>query len=276
MLVGFRPEHVDGVTHVATGWDNAIFRAGDVAVRLPRREEAVQLLLHERRWLPELASRLPVAVPAPLASGDAAPGFPHPWAIVPWFDGTALWHMPPADRRPLAEPLARFLAALHIPAPGEAPVNPVRGVPLAERALAVPPPFDRPESVPLRPPWEDGLVAPVWDGPPVWVHGDLHPGNIVARDDGGTVELAAVIDWGDLGAGDPACDLVVAWFAFDAEGRTAFRAELERRGAVDDAMWRRGRARAAAITDSMLHTTAGDGDVARMSRRAVSELASGA
>ncbi len=273
VLVGFRPEHVDGVTHVATGWDNAIFRAGDLAMRLPRREEAVQLLLHERRWLPALAPRLPSAVPAPLATGDAAPGFPHPWSIVPWFEGAALWHVPPADRCPLAEPLARFLAALHTPAPADAPINPVRGVPLSERALAVPPLFDLPESAPLRPLWGDGLAAPAWDGPPVWLHGDLHPGNIVARTDGNTTELAAVVDWGDLGAGDAACDLVVAWFAFDAEGRAAFRTELERLDAVDEAAWRRGRAWAAAITDSMLHSTAGDGDVARMSRRAASELA---
>jgi aminoglycoside phosphotransferase (APT) family kinase protein len=268
-------ESVDAVRHVATGWDNAVFRVGErTALRLPRRAAAVPLLRNEQRWLPHLQAELPLPIPTPIQFGESADGFAHPWSLVPWFDGAPLWHISPDARDRVATALAAFLAALHRPAPGDAPVNPVRGVSLAERARAVPPRFDTPEASALEWAWNDGLAAPAWREEPVWLHGDLHPGNLVAGVSAdGTAQLSAVVDWGDIGSGDPACDLVVAWFGLEATGRAVLHSELARLGAVDDAMWRRGRGWAAAITDAMLHATSGDGDVARMARFAVRQLA---
>ena len=81
--------------------------------------------------------------------------------------------------------------------------------------------------------WEESLNAPPGDGPEVWVHGDLLPGNLLVVDG----RLSAVIDWGGLNVGDPACDLQPAWNVFAGENRRRFRVEL----AVDDASWLRGR-----------------------------------
>jgi aminoglycoside phosphotransferase (APT) family kinase protein len=75
----------------AEGWDNAIFRLGDdLAVRLPRRAAAVQLIEHEQRWLPHLSSRLPVPVPEPLRTGVPGPTFGWTWSIVRWLPGETL------------------------------------------------------------------------------------------------------------------------------------------------------------------------------------------
>ena len=79
----------------------------------------------------------------------------------------------------------------------------------------------------------DALAAP-WDRPPVWIHGDLSVGNLLVREG----RLSGVIDWSCLGAGDPACELQVAWSLFDHDGRQAFKTAM----AVDDATWTRGRA----------------------------------
>jgi aminoglycoside phosphotransferase (APT) family kinase protein len=82
--------------------------------------------------------------------------------------------------------------------------------------------------------WEADSAVPAWAGPPMFIHGDLNPGNLLTREG----RLSGVIDWSYLGAGDPACDLQIAWTLFDRRGREAFRAAM----AVDDATWRRGRA----------------------------------
>jgi len=81
--------------------------------------------------------------------------------------------------------------------------------------------------------WETALAAPAWEGPPVWIHGDPQGGNLLVLDG----RLNGVIDFGGLGVGDPACDLIVAWNLFGPEGRAAFRTAI----GVDQATWRRGR-----------------------------------
>ncbi|WP_203718864.1 aminoglycoside phosphotransferase family protein [Asanoa siamensis] len=228
---------------VANGWDNVIFKVGDdLCVRLPRREVAVRLIVNEQRWLPTLAPVLPARIPAPVRVGLPGQGYPWPWSVCAWIDGEIAARVPVADRRPVAAALAEFMTRLHVPAPPDAPVNPVRGVPLAVRDEQI---QDRLTSGKLaredelRRLWDELRETPVYAGPPVWLHGDPHPANLVLR--GSTLE--AVIDFGDITAGDPATDLAAAWLVFDAEGRAAFRAGTE----ADDATWARARGWALAI-----------------------------
>lgn len=222
------------------GWDNDIFRVGPHhAVRIPRRNAAVPLIQHEQRWLAGLSSMLPVAVPVPLAHGAPDEHFPWPWSVVPWVPGTRLCDVSRDDRDAYVQPLAATLRALHVVAPADAPRNPVRGVPLAEReAVAMERMRDHPRLVEI---FASAREAALWPRPAVWVHGDLHPANVLVS--GG--DLAAVIDFGDLCAGDPACDVAVAWFAFSSRGRSEFHDALT--GMYDEAVWERARGWAASI-----------------------------
>ncbi|MCP5025853.1 MAG: aminoglycoside phosphotransferase family protein [Actinomycetia bacterium] len=243
---------------LANGWDNAMFRLGEeLVVRLPRRSVAAELVAHESRWLPELAPVLPFPVPAPLWVGRPAGAYPWAWTIVPWFEGTVVGTSAPTDPARLATDLGRFLAALHQPAPPAAPVNPFRGTPLADRSgpvegriatLAAHIDVAR-----VREVWIDALQAPVWAGPPLWIHGDLHPLNFLEQDGG----LAAVIDFGDIAGGDPATDLLVAWALFDEEHRSILRAAADTAvRPIDDAMWTRGRGWAIAHSLAILANSA--------------------
>lgn len=239
---------------VANGWDNAVYRLGATrAVRLPRRAAAAGLVLHEQRWLPDYARRSPVPVPAPLYAGGPAAGYPWHWSVIPWFDGVSATQVSPAGRSSIAAELAAFLAAIHVPAPSGAPVNPVRGVPLAERSATV---LERladraryPQAARLRELWQAAMAVPLHSGPPVWLHGDLHPANVLFRAAGeGPAGLAAVIDFGDLGAGDPAVDLAVAWLMFDDDGRQRFMAACGAPGAD----WERAKGWALVLATAMI------------------------
>lgn len=210
---------------VGHGWDNALWRIGaHAALRLPRRALAAALVLHEQRWLPVLAPRLPVPIPAPVWCGAPGAAFPWHWSIVPWYDGTA------ADGIQLGataqEQLAATLRALHQPAPGDAPANPLRGVALALRSDA----FDARVALACqvsgsavdacRAVWHEAITVPI-DVAPCWIHGDLHPGNVLI----GAGQIAALLDWGDLCAGDPATDLAAWWMLVaDAAARQAMLA----------------------------------------------------
>lgn len=237
---------------VANGWDNAVFRLGDrLAVRVPRRLVAADLVRHEQEALPAIARRTTVAVPAPIHAGAPGPDLPFPWSIVPWFAGRTVAEEPVADQRRLADDLAAFLRSLHVPDPA-APVNPVRGVQLRDRAADLEARFADPHlALPagLRPVWAAALAAPGWAGPPIRLHGDLHPGNLVAREG----RLAAVIDFGDTTCGDPATDAATAWLTFDAGGRERFRAALR----PDRATWDRARGWAAVMGSALLATEPG-------------------
>ncbi|MCC3764085.1 aminoglycoside phosphotransferase family protein [Glycomyces sp. TRM65418] len=221
------------------GWDNQMWRLGDdLAVRLPRTDRAPELLTKEHRWMPELASRLPLPVPVPVRLGEPSDRFPATWIVTGWVDGTPA-DLAPIDRGPhAAEALAGFLAALHRPAPADAPSNPDRGGPLTsftdEVERSVQGVDDPRKAVGMRAVWDDALAAPEWDRPPVWLHGDLHPANVVVAD--GT--LAGVVDFGELCAGDPATDLSAAWLLLP-EGADApfFKAYNE----ADEATVRRAR-----------------------------------
>lgn len=199
------------------GWDNQQWRLGDeLAVRLPRTERAPGLLRQEQRWLPVLAPRLPLPTPVPIRVGEPSPLFEHPWTIARWVGGD------PADREPITHPgsagvLAGFLRALHTEAPEEAPRNPARGIPLAEMQKQVSGKWfdviaDHEYADAAREVWQEAAETSAWQGPGVWLHGDLHPANVVVRDGA----LAGVIDFGDMCAGDPATDLSAVWILLPA------------------------------------------------------------
>ncbi len=231
LLVDQHPDlaHLE-VTPLAAGWDNTVFRIGsDLVARLPRRVASVPLIAHEQRWLPELAPRLPLPIPAPIRTGVPGCGYPWPWSLCPWFPGEPASTHPPDDGDRAARDLGGFLAALHRPAPDDAPENPFRGVPLAARDRrfhdAIEHLVGRPDRLDPRTAtwalsrWEELRGTPPWSGPPVWLHGDLHPHNLLVH----RGRLGAVIDFGDLTAGDPATDLAVAWMLFGAADRDVLR-----------------------------------------------------
>ena len=198
----------------------------------------------EQRWLPRLAPLLPLAIPVPLAKGAPGEGYPWHWSIYRWIEGENATLARLADPRQAARDLARFVAALQRIDPTGGPPpgahNSFRGAPLAERdaptraALAslreLNSPLDLDAATEA---WEAALEASPWRGPPVWLHGDLLPGNLLLREG----RLCAVIDFGCLGVGEPAMDLTPAWTLFTGPAREAYRDAL----GVDDATWARGR-----------------------------------
>lgn len=218
LLAEQRPDLKDRQVRVlANGWDNVICLVGDdLLTRLPRRALAAALVLHEQRWLPVLAPRLPLAVPAPVHAGYPAGRYRWPWSITPFFPGQVAATTPLADPAAAAASLGAFLRALHVPAPADAPENPFRGMPLVQRRDTdignLTRAGHRVDAARVRELWAAAHAVPPWSGPAVWLHGDLHPANIVVNDD----RLSAVIDFGDLTSGDPATDLSVAWMLFPA------------------------------------------------------------
>lgn len=254
---------------VAAGWDNVIVRLGeDLSVRLPRRLASASLVLHEQQWLPILAPSLPLPTPVPVRAGAPSDrlGYPWPWSVTPWLPGAPAEQAPFADPLDAARQLGQFHAALHVPAPAGAPHNPYRGVPLAERAPMLQSGLDAlghtVDQARILALWEELAATPPWAGPPLWLHGDVHPLNILVA--GG--RISAVIDFGDITAGDPASDLAGAWTMFDATARATFREAAGATREVDDATWRRARAWAVALGVAMAN---GDERVARFGRRAL-------
>jgi len=221
----------------STGTVNAVYRLGDdLAVRLPRIDGGVDDLVREADWLPRLAPGLPLAAPVPLGAGRPAQGYPYPWAVCRWVRGEHAAVHELDDPRMAAVDLARFVAAIRRNDPEGAPPG-YRGGPLVERddgvRSAIAQSHGLVDTGAVTAAWDSVLRAPDWDGPPAWSHGDLLPGNLLAADG----RLSAVLDFGCMGVGDPACDAMVAWTYLDANTRPAFRAEL----GVDDAMWARAR-----------------------------------
>jgi aminoglycoside phosphotransferase (APT) family kinase protein len=224
------------------GTDNAIYRLGtDMAVRLPRIQRATAALDKEVRWLPRLAPLLPLAVPVPLANGAPAEGYPWEWSILTWLQGEPATVERIADLRQAATDLADFVAALQRVDPADGPPpgehNVFRGEPLAARDAATRAAIsslgDAIDVAEVTAVWEAALRAPEWPSPPVWIHGDLDSRNLLVEQG----RLRGVIDFGCLGVGDPACEVMVAWKLLSEETRGVFRAALS----VDDATWARGR-----------------------------------
>lgn len=224
------------------GWDNAMFRLGEAfCVRLPRRQVAAQLMLHEQTWLPLLAPRLPLALPAPLRLGVPGQGYPWPWSVVPWLAGVTADLQAPHPTE--ARALAAFLAALHTAAPAQAPCNAVRGVPLQWRAAALAERLARLRAWTnaitreIEHVWTTALSAPVATEA-CWLHGDLHARNVLVQHG----RLSGIIDWGDITAGDVATDLASIWMLFDAaRARQEAMACYRHLRDVDEATIRRAR-----------------------------------
>jgi aminoglycoside phosphotransferase (APT) family kinase protein len=225
-----------------SGTDNVMYRLGDdMVVRLPRIEHAAKKVDKEHEWLPKLAPLLPLAIPVPRAKGAPGQGYAWPWSVYGWLQGETATLDRLADQAEAAKTLAQFIRALQrvdtagAPQPGVH--NSWRGVSLAKRdsltRAAIAELCDTFAADALTAAWESALCARAWDGPPVWIHGDLQSGNLLAQ----AGRLSGVIDFGCLGVGDPACDLMPAWNLFAAEGRSAFCAAM----AVDHATWVRGR-----------------------------------
>lgn len=225
------------------GTVNAMYRLGDdMVVRLPLVPDGATDVRRERQWLPRLASRLPTAIPEVLGAGRPAEGYPWPWSVHRWLSG----EHPRAGalREPvrLAEDLAGFVSAMRrIPLLGAPRAH--RGGPMALLDGSTRAAIAQLRGIPeegvdcgaATAVWESALRVPGQDEPPVWLHADLMPGNLLVDDD----RLSAVIDFGCMGVGDPACDLFPAWNLLPSDAREVFREAL----GVDDATWIRGRAR---------------------------------
>jgi aminoglycoside phosphotransferase (APT) family kinase protein len=235
------------------GWDNRTYRLGDtMSVRLPTAAGYVPAVAKENEWLPRLARQLPLPIPDVLGAGVPDRGYPYPWSVRSWLPGTTALAAPPTDPSRFAEQVAAFILALQRcdteGAPRAGAHSWHRGAPPAHyddetrsclRALT-----GRIDTARATAVWEDALAAR-FTGPPVWFHGDIAGGNLLVRDDA----LAAVIDFGTSGVGDPACDLVIAWTTFSGPSRRAFRAAVRH----DEGAW--ARARGWALWKAMLVLT---------------------
>jgi aminoglycoside phosphotransferase (APT) family kinase protein len=223
------------------GWDNTTFRLGDgMTVRLPSSDAYVPQVDKEHRWLPFLADHLPLAIPQPLGRGEPGCGYPRPWSIYRWLEGQPATIGRIGDLTGFAADLAAFLAALYsIDATGGPPAGPhsfFRGGPLAtydtETRATIADLASEIDADAASRVWHKALSA-TWTGPPVWVHGDVAPSNLLVADG----RLSAVIDFGTSAVGDPACDTVIAWTFLTGPSREAFKARLP----VEEDAWARGR-----------------------------------
>jgi aminoglycoside phosphotransferase (APT) family kinase protein len=215
-----------------SGTVNAIFRLGnDLSVRLPRVDGPTTPGSKESEWLPKLAPQLPVEVPVPVAQGRPTDEYPWFWEIHTWVEG----EMTPVDVIDViqaARDLAALVGTMQQLDPSGAPRG--RGISLVERDPETRYWLTRFQGDPIvGAEWERALAAPPWDGAPVWHHGDLDVRNWLVRDG----RISGVIDWGAMGIGDPACDVMVAWKLHSPEARDAFREALP----TDDATWERAR-----------------------------------
>jgi aminoglycoside phosphotransferase (APT) family kinase protein len=223
------------------GWDNTTFRLGDdMLARLPSADCYSLQVEKEQRWLPVLARQLPLPIPSPLVRGEPSAAFPRPWSIYRWIPGRPAVPERVADLCGFAVALADFLAALYRVDPADGPPpgehNFMRGGSVAtydrQTKDAIAALGDRIDGRAATDAWQAALEA-TWNGPPVWVHGDVAASNLLVADG----QLSAVLDFGCCAVGDPACDLTIAWTFFVSESRTVFRERL----ALDDATWLRAR-----------------------------------
>ncbi|WP_328773455.1 aminoglycoside phosphotransferase family protein [Streptomyces sp. NBC_00286] len=234
------------IREVAGGWGNQMWRLGDeLAVRMQRMDPTPELQLKERRWLPVLAPRLPLPVPTPVRFGEPSERFPKHWTVMTWVPGEPLDCASISRGEHAADTLAGFLRALHVEAPADAPASSDRGAHpkqctggFEEFLQAIAPGGLGADVRAVWDVWNDAAAAPQWEGPPLWLHGDLHPANVVVSD--GT--LAGVVDFGGLFAGDPAWDLAAAWLLLPAGAASRF---FEAYGHTDEATIRRARGLAA-------------------------------
>ncbi len=222
----------------SSGTDNALYRLGDdMVVRLPRIHWATSGLAKELQWLPVLAPLLPVAISMPLATGMPADGYPWEWGVYSWLPG----RNPAPGDVPMADLVELLRAFREIELPDAPPTR--RGKPLLSQDEWVRAALVELEGIidteAATAEWDAALEVPDWSGPPVWLHGDLLPGNLLVQDG----RVSGVLDFSLVGVGDPACDLIVAWALLPSEERESLRGELD----VDADTWARGRGWALSI-----------------------------
>lgn len=223
------------------GWDNRTFRLGDsMSARLPSALRYVAQVEKEHRWLPELRPHLPFPIPIPLGLGVPGAGYPWPWSIYGWLDGKPAHVARIRDLNRFAVDLAHFLVALrsidasHGPAAGAHNFH--RGGSLTvydtETRQSIGKLADMIDVSLVTEVWEAALTTS-WQGPGVWIHGDVAETNLLVKEG----RLDAVVDFGNTGVGDPSCDLVIAWTFLDLASRNEFRSAV----ALDPATWKRAR-----------------------------------
>ncbi|WP_232666818.1 aminoglycoside phosphotransferase family protein [Pseudonocardia sp. TRM90224] len=262
------------ITPVAVdGWDNRTYRLGDeLTVRLPTYAAYAEAVAKEDHWLPLLAPALPVPIPEPVGFGAPGHDYPHHWSVRRWIDGETAGPTTVTDMTRFAREIAGFITALQAidptggPTPGQHCFH--RGGPPAfydgQTRTALAALRGRIDTERAQEVWEAALAAPI-DAPPVWFHGDIASGNLLVRDG----RLAAVIDFGTSGVGDPACDLVISWTMFAGESRRAFRDAVRH----DDGQW--ARARGWAIWKALIvlaDTIDSDATTAATSRAVIDEV----
>jgi aminoglycoside phosphotransferase (APT) family kinase protein len=223
----------------SAGTDHDMYRlADDMVVRLPRTPAVARQVYTEQRWLPHLAPHLPLEVPGVLGCGVPGQGFPMPWSVYAWLHGENAFDRPIIDLRHAATELGGFVAALRRLDATGGPQS-FRGGPVSTSGYDVRTPIrdlgadGTIDGAAATAAWEQVLALRQWEGEPCWLHGDLMPGNLLGRHG----RLIGVIDFGVLGIGDPACDLIPAWYLFGGDTRELFRTAAD----VDDTTWARGR-----------------------------------
>lgn len=244
LLVDQHPDLADlPIRHVDGGWGNQMWRLGDeLAVRIQHMATGPSQQLKERLWLPLLAPRLPLPIPVPVRNGAPSERSSKIWTVVTWVPGEPLDQGSLTHGEHAADTLAAFLRALHVPAPSDGPVDvtghgahpkdSTEGFEFFVRSVDTDLIGSDPDDV--RAVWSDAAAAASWQGPPVWVHGDLHPANVVVAD--GT--LTGILDFGEMFVGDPAADLAAAWVLLPAGMAQRFFAAY---GEVDEATVQRAR-----------------------------------
>lgn len=260
------PVHAAGTAH-------ALFRLGtDKVVRIPRDRAAAAHVAAQDAVLATFAG-LPLEVPRVLATAGPVANCPFAWSVLGWIEGQDAARAQVADWTVTACALGEFVAAMRDCDTGagavSGPRSAYRGAGLvavdgwmrgAITAIA-----DLFDAKAMTAAWEVALAVPPWPGPPGWVHGDLHPANLIVRDG----RLAAVIDFGLASLGDPACDLAPAWTFLPAPSREAFRVAA----GLDAAAWQRGRGWALyAGAIALAHYRETNPTLARMGRAAVAEV----
>jgi aminoglycoside phosphotransferase (APT) family kinase protein len=220
----------------STGTVNAIYRLGDdLYVRLPRLEEWAESIDNEWTWLPKLAPHISLTIPKPIVRGKPTNWYPCPWAIYHWIKGSLYQDDLIRDERQVAYDLVNFILELRsidslgAPRGGRRPLVELD----AETRSAIESSRGVIDTEAVPEAWARSLESTPWDGKPVWIHGDLLKSNLLVQ--GG--RLCAVLDFGGVGIGDPAADVVPAWSVFNKIGRETFRQALD----VDDDTWSRAR-----------------------------------
>ncbi len=239
-----------------------------MVARLPRRAAAVSLIEREAAWLPRLPE-LPIPISELVFAGAPNETFPYPWLVLRFQPGMPLSRERLAHPNDAADRLGRFVKALHVGAPEDAPHNAFRGIALSQRDERFQQAADRLahrlDVTRLRAHWRELRDLPAESG--FWLHGDLHPGNIL----GYQGEITAVVDFGDLCAGDPATDLAIAWMLFGKEAREIFR----KASGASDSRWQRGRGWAIAISSLFLASESDDAHLQACAANALCRAVSG-